>query len=458
MKKLLGLLLALIFSPALAQTVTDPPAGALVCAFNTVTPTPVAGQFYYVQCDSNGKLIIATSGGSGGDPGGFNTQVQYNAAGSFGGISGATSDGTTLTLIAPVLGTPASATLTNATGLPISTGLIGTGTGVLTALSNTAGGAGGFALVGTTPPTGTCGGDLAGTFPNCTLAWISRSAAQTLNIGVGGTLGGLAFVTPGTGVATAAAVNIGSAGAFVTFNGAGGTPSSMVGTNITGTAAGLTAGNVTGTGVGSLTSLAIGGATIGTNALAVTGTGNFSGALTSSGNITGINLIAASASALIFNGRGNVTSPVAGSIQNGAADVDTNAAIVPQVSRSQGALVGGTADQAGKNWTFIVSPGKGTGAGGSYIVQTAPAGSTGTALNAPVTALTINSAGLATLAFPPRLSTGYTVTTLPAAGIAGRYAYVTDQLTTCAAAGAALVGGGAVTCPVFDNGTTWVGG
>jgi len=38
----------------------------------------------------------------------------------------------------------------------------------------------------------------------------------------------------GTGVATALAVNIGSAGAFVTFNGALGTPSSGTGTNITG--------------------------------------------------------------------------------------------------------------------------------------------------------------------------------------------------------------------------------
>lgn len=49
----------------------------------------------------------------------------------------------------------------------------------------------------------------------------------------------------GTGVAAALAINIGSAGAPVLFNGAGGTPSSLVGTNITGTAAGLTAGNVT---------------------------------------------------------------------------------------------------------------------------------------------------------------------------------------------------------------------
>jgi hypothetical protein len=49
----------------------------------------------------------------------------------------------------------------------------------------------------------------------------------------------------GTGVATALGNNIGSAGAPVTFNGALGTPSSGVATNLTGTAASLTAGNVT---------------------------------------------------------------------------------------------------------------------------------------------------------------------------------------------------------------------
>lgn len=58
---------------------------------------------------------------------------------------------------------------------------------------------------------------------------------------------------------------------------------------------------------------------------------------------------------------------------------------------------------------------------------------------------------------PVRLSAGYTVAGLPAAGTAGRRAFVTDQLTTCAAAGAALTGGGTLKCPVFDNGASWVG-
>jgi hypothetical protein len=51
---------------------------------------------------------------------------------------------------------------------------------------------------------------------------------------------------------------------------------------------------------------------------------------------------------------------------------------------------------------------------------------------------------------------GYTVATLPAAGTVGRKAYVTDALAPTFLA--VIVGGGAVKCPVFDNGTAWVAG
>ena len=60
-------------------------------------------------------LKSISTAGSGGTPGGSTTQVQYNNAGAFGGITGATTNGTALTLVAPVLGTPASGTLSSCT-------------------------------------------------------------------------------------------------------------------------------------------------------------------------------------------------------------------------------------------------------------------------------------------------------------------------------------------------------
>jgi hypothetical protein len=50
----------------------------------------------------------------------------------------------------------------------------------------------------------------------------------------------------------------------------------------------------------------------------------------------------------------------------------------------------------------------------------------------------------------------YTVATLPAAGTAGRKAFVSNALTPVFAS--TVVGGGAVTVPVYDNGTAWIVG
>jgi len=61
-----------------------------------------------------------------------------------------------------------------------------------------------------------------------------------------------------------------------------------------------------------------------------------------------------------------------------------------------------------------------------------------------------------TFSTPIVKTAGYTVATLPAAGVTGRRAYVTDALLPTFLG--TLTGGGVVKCPVFDNGTAWVAG
>lgn len=86
-------------------------------------------------CAASGGLTVGTSSISSGT----NTRVLYDNSGTLGEYaisgSGNVCMTTSCAMTTPNLGTPSAATLTNATGLPISTGVSGLGTGVATFLA-----------------------------------------------------------------------------------------------------------------------------------------------------------------------------------------------------------------------------------------------------------------------------------------------------------------------------------
>ena len=126
---------------------------------------------------------------------------------------------TSPTLTAPALGTPASGVMTSVTGLPLTTGVTGT-------LPVANGG------TGVTTSTGT-GNVVLSTSPVLTTPALGTPSAIVLTSGTGLPIStGVSGL--GTGIATALAVNTGSAGAPVLLNGALGTPTSGTLTNATG--------------------------------------------------------------------------------------------------------------------------------------------------------------------------------------------------------------------------------
>lgn len=138
----------------------------------------------------------------------------------------------------------------------------------------------------------------------------SGTDSSTLNIGTGGTLGTAAYtastayqaadadlttwagITPGTGVGTALAINVGTSGSFIANGGALGTPTSGTVTNLTGTASiniNGTVGATTPT-TGAFTTLTAGtvGGTLGS--LALKGTTSGTATFTTDATVTKVTL------------------------------------------------------------------------------------------------------------------------------------------------------------------------
>jgi len=245
-------------SSELAGVISDETGtGALVFANSPTLVTPVLG--VATATSINGLSIISSPGGEIEVAAGYNlatsggnvtlqtaagSDVTLPATGTLYGTatgsitslqlktslsdetgSGAAVFATSPTLVTPVLGTPSSGTLTNCTGLPVSTGISGLGTGVATFLATpssanlrsaltdeTGTGAAVFANTPTlvTPDIG------AATGASLTASGLIKSTSSSAGVGYATGAGGT--VTQGTSLSTGVTINT-ICGTITTYTG-----------------------------------------------------------------------------------------------------------------------------------------------------------------------------------------------------------------------------------------------
>jgi hypothetical protein len=230
-----------------------------------VTSTLVAGVAYEIENASTGNLTVNSSGGNlvvtiipgvtvqcmcigtalttaaDWDP-------EYNEFAAITG-SGNVVLNTSPILTTPNIGVPSFATLTSATGLPISTGVSGLGTGVATALAVNTGSAGAVVLFN-----GALGTPTSGTLTNCTFPTLNQNttgSAATLTTGrTIAITGDLTYTSPTFNGSS----NITAAGTLATVNSNVG---SFTNASVTVNAKGLVTAISNGTSSGTVTSVAL---------------------------------------------------------------------------------------------------------------------------------------------------------------------------------------------------------
>jgi len=163
------------------------------------------------------------------------------------------------------------------------------------------------------------------------------------------------------------------------------------------------------------------------------------------GNGTGysLNTLTAGTGITVTNGAGTITVASTGVTSVGGTGTVNGITLTGTVTTTGNLTLGGTL--SGVSLTTQVS--------GTLPIANGGTGTTSTTF----ASLTTNVSGILPVANGGNgLGAAYTVATLPAAGTQGRRSWVTNALAPTFLA--APVGGGAVVCPVFDNGTAWVVG